>query len=44
MSRRDFLENWATMDVDNMEEATEMYANTRKDRVWKSETETEKGA
>lgn len=34
MSRREFLENWATMDVDSMEEANEMYASTKNNSSW----------
>ena len=40
MSRREFLENWANMDIDNMEEASVVYANTKKDVVVKT-TESE---
>lgn len=38
MSRREFLEKWATMDVDTMEEATVMWANTVKGNPTTTET------
>ena len=41
MSRREFLENWATMDIDNMEEAKVMYASTKKDAPWNTEKESD---